>query len=564
MTESWIALFIEIAWKSLVVSGGALLLLALLRKRSAAERACVAHFAMAAVLVVPLVVLAGPALEVPLLTAEESAPIAASLPAAAGAIAPPSGAAAAVQPVAQPLLDGERSLLLAYGLPAGLMLLVTLVAILRLFALRGRANVIVQPGWLTALAHAQRRMGFRHGTALLVSEELTSPVSWGIIRPVILLSEDALESPAVAEAIIAHELAHVARLDWLNLLLARIATALFWFNPLVWMLARAGHQLREEAADDAVLRADVPNTDYAALLVGCARHEGSGMLLAANGVAPGKGSLSIRVRRILDQAAPRSPARLAWAGSCAAAAFVVAAPLAAFTPVAPQAPAAPAAPLAIAAPAAPVAPGHTSAPQAAPAPVIAAVAPTPLSAPVTAVAPAAPAAPTSGVPPVPGAAPIAIAGIATADGAYAAAVAQANPSLNRLTADQLVALRVHGVTEQRLREYASLGYSRLDYEDVINFAVHGVTPAYIRSMAGVGYRGLTAEQLVEFRIFGVTPDFAREAAREGRRPSPSDLVERRIFGGEPPSAYVRAGPRPPAVRPPPTPNPRPRAPRPDD
>jgi len=474
MTESWIALFIEIAWKSLVVSGGALLLLALLRKRSAAERACVAHFAMAAVLVVPLVVLAGPALEVPLLTAEESAPITASLPAAAaGAIAPLSGAAAAVQPVAQPLLDGETSLLLAYGLPAGLMLLVTLVAILRLFALRGRANVIVQPGWLTALAHAQRRMGFKHGTALLVSEELTSPVSWGIIRPVILLSEDALESPAVAEAIIAHELAHVARLDWLNLLLARIATALFWFNPLVWMLARAGHQLREEAADDAVLRADVPNTDYAALLVGCARHEGSGMLLAANGVVPGKGSLSIRVRRILDQGAPRTPARLAWAGSCAAAAFVVAAPLAAFTPVAPQAPAAPAAPLAIVAPGAPVAPGQPSAPQAAPKPVIAAVAPTPLSAPATAVSPVAPAAPAASVP-VPGTPPIAVAaaGMTRVDVGYAAAVAQANPSLNRLTADQLVALRVHGVTEQRLREYASLGYSRLDYEDVINFAVH--------------------------------------------------------------------------------------------
>jgi bla regulator protein blaR1 len=550
MTDSWTALLIEILWKSLVVSGGGLLLLALLRRRSAAERACVAHFAMAAVLVVPLVVLAGPALEVPLLSAEEPAAIAASLPAAA--IAPLPETAAAVQPVAQSLIDGETSLVLAYGIPAGLMLLVTLVAILRLFALRGRANVIVQPSWLTALAHAQRRMGFKHGTALLVSEELTSPVSWGVIRPVILLSEDALESPAVAEAIIAHELAHVARLDWLNLLLARIATALFWFNPLVWMLARSGHQLREEAADDAVLRADVPNTDYAALLVGCARHEGSGMLLAANGVAPGKGSLSIRVRRILDQAAPRSPARLAWAGSCAAAAFVVAAPLAAFTPVAPQAPAAP---LALAAPAAPVAAPHPSAPQPAPAPIVAVAA----AAPVAAASPVAPAAPTSAVPHLPGAAPVAIAGITTIDVAYAAAVAQANPSLNRLAPDQLVALRVHGVTEQRLREYASLGYSRLGYEDVINFAVHGVTPAYIRSMAGAGYRGLTAEELVEFRIFGVTPDFARDAARNGRRPSASDLVERRIFGGEPPSVDVRSG-----RRPTPIPNPRPRVPRPDD
>jgi bla regulator protein BlaR1 len=549
MTETWTAVLIEIVWKSALVSGGGLLLLALLGNRSAAERACVAHFAIAATLLVPLVALAGPSLEVPLLAAEGSAR--AMPPALPTATLPlPSAAAASVQPAATPWLNGETSLLLVYGLPAALMLLVTLVAILRLFALRGRASVIVQPGWLSALAHAQRRMGFKHGTALLVSEELTSPVSWGVIRPVILLSEDALESPAVAEAIIAHELAHVARLDWLNLLLARIATALFWFNPLVWILARRGHQLREEAADDAVLRADVPNTDYAALLVGCARHEGSGMLLAANGVAPGKGSLSIRVRRILDQAAPRGPAKIAWAGSCAAAAFVVAAPLAAFTLVAQKAPAAP---LAAAAPAA-----YPAAPGAAP-PV--AVAPAPGS-PAEPVAPAEPASTAASAASL---APTAAGPIARADLAYASAVAEANPSLDRLAPEQLVALRIHGVDDRRLREYASLGYSRLAHEDVISFAVHGVTPAYIRSLAGAGYRSLTAEQLVEFRIFGVTPQFIREQSRSGRRLSPSDLVERRIFGGEPPSGHtVAISPRPGSVRSPPTPNPRPRAPSPYD
>ena len=46
-------------------------------------------------------------------------------------------------------------------------------------------------------------------------------------------------------------------LDWAKLLASRIACAIFWFNPLVWMLARESHQLREEAADDAVLMADI-------------------------------------------------------------------------------------------------------------------------------------------------------------------------------------------------------------------------------------------------------------------------------------------------------------------
>ena len=75
-------------------------------------------------------------------------------------------------------------------------------------------------------------------------------------------------------------------------MLARVATAIFWFNPLAWVLAREAHQLREEAADDAVLTANIADTDYAQLLVGIARHECKGLLLGAHGVAPGKGSLA--------------------------------------------------------------------------------------------------------------------------------------------------------------------------------------------------------------------------------------------------------------------------------
>ena len=143
---------------------------------------------------------------------------------------------------------------------------------------------------------------------LLTSNELASPISWGLMRPVILLNTRAVEASGEAEAIIAHELAHVARMDWAKLLLARIATALFWFNPLVWLLAREAHQLREETADDAVLAADIADTDYAQLLVGVARHECPGLLLGAHGVAPSKSSLARRVARVLDGKSVRGPA----------------------------------------------------------------------------------------------------------------------------------------------------------------------------------------------------------------------------------------------------------------
>ena len=216
-------------------------------------------------------------------------------------------------------------------MPAIALLLVTLVALMRLFGLRGRAQVLVDPVWLSALAHAQRRMGFKNGTALLTSSELSSPISWGLMRPVILLNDEALGASGEAEAIIAHELAHVARLDWAKLMLARVATAIFWFNPLAWALAREAHQLREEAADDAVLAADIADTDYAQLLVGVARHECKGMLLGAHGISPGKGSLTRRVRRVLDTSLARAPGGRSWVAGFAAGMLVMAAPLAALT-----------------------------------------------------------------------------------------------------------------------------------------------------------------------------------------------------------------------------------------
>jgi hypothetical protein len=124
----------------------------------------------------------------------------------------------------------------------------------------------------------------------------------------------------------------VARLDWAKLLISRTACALFWFNPLVWKLARECHQLREEAADDAVLLSEVDGADYASLLVNAARHDNRALLIAAHGVAPGKDSLKRRITRVLDADLARGPANNAWMALCLIALVVVAAPLAAFDP----------------------------------------------------------------------------------------------------------------------------------------------------------------------------------------------------------------------------------------
>src|SRR3954453_2134472 len=334
------SVLIGIALKSLLIAGLTLGLLQLMKSRSAAERSWVAHIGLFALVLMAFAPLVLPSwnIEAPSLfsgAVDPATVVQAPTPATPVPATPASTpAATSLTPAATatlPSVSPVGAAMAAYAIPAALLLILTFLALARLIALQARADVLVDAHWLSALARAQRRMGFKHGTALLTSNELASPISWGVIRPVILLNSRAVEAADEAEAIIAHELAHVARLDWIKLLLARIATALFWFNPLVWVLAREAHQLREETADDTVLAADIIDTDYAQLLVGVARHECPSLLLGAHGVAPSKSSLARRVARVLDGKQVRGPVAQSFALGVFAGAVLVAAPLAALT-----------------------------------------------------------------------------------------------------------------------------------------------------------------------------------------------------------------------------------------
>jgi len=311
---------IAIALKSLLIAGVALGLLALMKQRSAAERSWVAHIGLLALVMLALAPLVLPSwtVEAPSLLghvaqvqSEAASPAAAPVSTAMPAIHT-SPAAAPVAQAPRVSLSTTAATMALYAVPAAILLFVTLLALARLIALMARAEVLVDGHWLSALARAQRRMGFKHGTALLTSNELSSPISWGVIRPVILLNTRAVEASSEAEAIIAHELAHVARLDWAKLLLGRVATALFWFNPLVWMLAREAHQLREETADDAVLAADIADTDYAQLLVGVAGTNARGCCWALTASRRRRARLRAAspVSSTASRCAARSPAPL--------------------------------------------------------------------------------------------------------------------------------------------------------------------------------------------------------------------------------------------------------------
>jgi beta-lactamase regulating signal transducer with metallopeptidase domain len=542
---------IGIALKSLLIAGVALGLLALMKERSAAERSWVAHIGLLALVLLALAPLVLPSwtVEAPALLGQVSAPppqveLSASSAAATTSAATIQPLAPAVQQPSRMSISAIAATMAIYAVPAALLLFVTLLALARLIALRARADVLVDGHWLSALARAQRRMGFKHGTALLTSNELSSPISWGLMRPVILLNSRAVEASGEAEAIIAHELAHVARMDWAKLLLARIATALFWFNPFVWVLAREAHQLREETADDAVLAADIADTDYAQLLVGVARHECPGLLLGAHGVAPSKNSLARRVARVLDGKSARGPVARSFAAGVLVGAVMIAAPLAALTLKPGGASAAETKAEIAAARSQAITPYYSPAPVPTDLPhIIASGVSTSVATAVAAVAPAAPVKPMTAQE----ARMAAVAqAVAAAGRTTQAALAQADQAVARAHAvrdrdiDSIIQLKAVGVTPEYANAIRAISprLSRVDADDLTGMKAVGVTPEYARALVASGLGNVGPDELTEARAIGLDGNYIRALIAAGVVADLDDFVQLRAVGVTP--AYVQS------------------------
>jgi hypothetical protein len=348
------------------------------------------------------------------------------------------------------------------------------------------------------------------------------------------------------------------------------------------MLAREAHQLREEAADDAVLASDIADTDYAQLLVGVARHECPGLLLGAHGVAPSKSSLARRVARVLDGKSVRGPAARGFATGVFVGAILVAAPLAALT-ITPAGKAQPKVASSGAASGPALAYYRNTPDAAADLPHIiasgvstsvatAAAAITPVTAKVApdfeATAPTgarvvkkngvmvatAPSGATAVIYPadahgrnriVATASNGAISTVFVDAGAHPgkddvdqaielkalgitpeaiAAIKSSSPTLRRADVDEIVQLRAVGVTPEYIRAMVAAGFAGLDADGLVQARATGLTPEYARGMAGAGYRDL--DDLIAMRANGISPEYASEFRRNGHRPlSAGELIK---------------------------------------
>ncbi len=136
--------------------------------------------------------------------------------------------------------------------------------------------------------------GIKRAPRLAESELLSVPVTLGVFRPAILLPSGWRDwDEGKLDAVITHEISHVARRDALVDRLSLLHRALSWFSPLSWYLTNRLTELAEEASDEAALAAGADRTRYAETLLGffaelesnCGRVWWQGVAMATSGQA---------------------------------------------------------------------------------------------------------------------------------------------------------------------------------------------------------------------------------------------------------------------------------------
>ncbi len=177
--------------------------------------------------------------------------------------------------------------------------------------LRKNRTVSIGTEWQEKLLRLCQRLQVKQKVALLESACIQVPTVIGWLRPVILLPASTLTGLTAKqlEAILAHELAHIRRHDYLvNLLQTAVETLLF-YHPAVWWVSRQVRLEREHCCDDLAVAVQGDALAYARALAELEtwRAKGPHFALAANG-----GSLLARIERLLGRSQPVKGQPIPW------------------------------------------------------------------------------------------------------------------------------------------------------------------------------------------------------------------------------------------------------------
>jgi beta-lactamase regulating signal transducer with metallopeptidase domain len=426
------------------------------------------------------------------------------------------------------------------------------------------------------------RLGITRQVSLYISDHIQGPLTMGIVRSLVILPASALMalSPEQLEAVLAHELAHVRRADYLWNLIQTMVETLLFFHPAVWWLGSRLRQQRELCCDDVAVQSCADPLVYATALLRLEerRSQRLSLAMALDGHRPWSG-LSLRIARILGETTggkgPRDLVPIPLAAICTVFLLVVLPMPHLFAglrknlqpqtalPVVPAPPAFTAAPAAMNL-AAPVVSNvvHDSS-TASPIPRTAQVALL-LSAgndgaAVIATEDAQGSGKGSGEGAGSGAggnAEQAATGDASAhkpdyiDGMRAAgydvdvdkyvamkvqgitpeyAQAMAKEGFGKPSADDLIAMKVQGVTPEYVSELRAAGLQPGSIRDLVSYRIFKVTPEFVSAMKAAGFDSIPPEKLVALRVHNVTPEYAKTVKQQYPNATVDELVQLRIF-----------------------------------
>ncbi|HET9225542.1 MAG TPA: M56 family metallopeptidase, partial [Thermoanaerobaculia bacterium] len=280
---------VHFLWQGTLVAAGLAAGLALMKGRSASARYALAVGALAVMVVLP-VATAFQGHE-PAVAIDQKTPSPA-LPRFAG-----EGAPSAPAPTATDFRETVRpwmsSLLGVWLTGVSLLTVWHLAGWVQTRRMTRRGTRPVEEQWELALVRLRRRLGIENAVSLLESDSVPVPAVIGWLRPVILVPASAFAglTPQQLEAILAHELAHVRRNDYLINLLQAVAETLLFYHPAVWWVSSQVRQERESCCDDLAVAVCGDRLGYARALAALEGLRTPRLALGADG-----GSLLRRIR----------------------------------------------------------------------------------------------------------------------------------------------------------------------------------------------------------------------------------------------------------------------------
>jgi beta-lactamase regulating signal transducer with metallopeptidase domain len=417
---------------------------------------------------------------------------------------------------------------------------------------------------LDSFTRLSQRMGIRRQIELRVSGMISGPLAMGVFRSLILLPVSTLTAlnEEQLEVVLAHELAHIRRADYLWNMLQSMIETLFFFHPAVWWVSNKLRQQRELCCDDAALACCSDPVVYATALLRLEEQRSTRLHLAMALDGHEGSGLRARIVRILGEApqgrreiAPLSlfgvcvmlglflfplqqlfaslPAEAKQAAKVLGAAVVVPSPstkifassVPAELPVSKHLSAVCAAAVAPSAPVIATAHLHRAVAIAAASPMIAQS--------------AAPAAAANTAAKSDYISQMRAAGYNVDLDKYIAmkiqgvtpefAQSMSTVGFGKPTAEELISLKIFGVTPETVKELRASGLDATSFQDLVSYRIFKVTPEFVAGMKNAGFSGIPAKKLVELRVQGVTPEFARATKQQFPDVTVDQLAQLRIF-----------------------------------